>query len=524
MKFLRGFLLIPFLQVFGSLSAQNEINLTDQNWNIWLDKEAEWKDDKLYLPPVDLTFLPDNPPTIGWETLAGSPPGEVIIPASIEEFYSSQLPEGRLRITDYSGVAWYYTYINIPRSWKKKRIHLEFEGVRMRAEVYINERLVGYDVIPGTPFEVDLSGKVVPGTLNFLAIRVTDPANEFSGDEGADNDWSKLCKTVPPGWGGIAGSVKLKATDDVYIENVYVRDRSNRSTIQVLVELNNAKPKLVSGNLRVSLLERDPVRIIASKERYIDNMYENWIISTVFSEEDFSSEEDEKLQYWSPENPYLYRVKVEWKGNDRSTATQSMLVGFRKYEVRTQNGRSGFFLNDEAVRIKAMEFSDEMDYNSISPSGDSLMKQLQAFKAQGYTLIRKSGGTYMSRLLENIDKLGLLYQEMPMRIRESEDNFIEKVQQERLLRLVKELRNHPSLCMYSLFEDSLISGGEDALRNMRYMHDLDPSRIITLTTTGSLIGDEKELTSDSLKCFYLLPDSDSIVHGDLLRQIFSNTK
>ena len=524
MSFLRGTILILCTQVFVSLAGQNEIDLSDQNWNIWIDKEAQWKEDKLFLPPIDLNFLPNNSPTIGWEALAGSPPGEVIIPASIEEFYSSQLPEGKLRISDYSGVAWYYTFINIPRSWKKKRILLEFEGVRMRAEVYINERLAGYDVIPGTPFEVDITGKVVPGTLNFLAIRVTDPADEISGDDEADNDWSKLCKTVPPGWGGIAGSVRLKATDDVYIENVYVRDRSNQSTIQVLVELNNAKPKLVSGNLRVSLLERDPARLIASKERYIDNMYENWIISTVFSEEDFSAEEDEKLQLWSPEQPHLYRVKVEWKGNDRSAAVRSVLVGFRKYEVRAQDGRSGLFLNDEAVKIKAIEISDEKDYNSISPSNDSIMKQLQAFKAEGYTMIQKTGGTYMSGLLETADKLGLIYQEMPLRILESDDDFIEKVQQERLLRLVKEYRSHPSLSMYSLTEDSLGSGGEDAIRNMRYMHDLDPSRIITLSGPESLKGDEKELTSDSLKCFYLLPDSDSIAHGDLLRQIFSNTK
>lgn len=57
-----------------SVSAEEgryTIPLTGDGWSLWLDKEAEWRTDRLYLPHevTDLSLLPVNEPTGGWQTL-----------------------------------------------------------------------------------------------------------------------------------------------------------------------------------------------------------------------------------------------------------------------------------------------------------------------------------------------------------------------------------------------------------------------------------------------------------------------
>ena len=51
------------------------IPLTGGGWSLWLDKEASWQNDRLYLPHeiTDLSLLPVNVPTGGWQTLSHNP-------------------------------------------------------------------------------------------------------------------------------------------------------------------------------------------------------------------------------------------------------------------------------------------------------------------------------------------------------------------------------------------------------------------------------------------------------------------
>ena len=46
-----------------------EQELSGENWRLWLDRAADWQNDDIYLPPVDISSLPANPPTCGWDNL-----------------------------------------------------------------------------------------------------------------------------------------------------------------------------------------------------------------------------------------------------------------------------------------------------------------------------------------------------------------------------------------------------------------------------------------------------------------------
>src|SRR3954463_9793176 len=94
MNFKRQISLILFILVPScilTLNAQHtgrfELDLSGNNWKLWLDTNAHWINDKLFAPPVEVKNLPVNIPTGGWQALDKAAGKTVHLPATVEEFY-----------------------------------------------------------------------------------------------------------------------------------------------------------------------------------------------------------------------------------------------------------------------------------------------------------------------------------------------------------------------------------------------------------------------------------------------------
>ena len=83
---------------------------------------------------------------------------------------------------------------------------------------------MGYDVIGGTPFEANLTGKVKPGQECQLAVRITDPGGNFDWRDSSPFSWGTNNIPMSHGFGGITGPVKLVATDPVFVDDIYVQN------------------------------------------------------------------------------------------------------------------------------------------------------------------------------------------------------------------------------------------------------------------------------------------------------------
>jgi hypothetical protein len=69
-----------------------EFIIPDSGWRLWPDTQASWQNDTLYLPDqVNLSQLPVNAPTGGWDMLTSSNGISVKLPASVEQYYWGQL-------------------------------------------------------------------------------------------------------------------------------------------------------------------------------------------------------------------------------------------------------------------------------------------------------------------------------------------------------------------------------------------------------------------------------------------------
>ena len=235
MQIKRKFLLAMTLVAMQSM-ARERIDLSVKGWDITLDPKAVWVTDELFAPPVDVATLPVHLPTGGWQLLDQPQKHNVHLPATVEGELWGWNGQTYGVTGNYVGVSWFRTQVEVPAAWTGKRVTLQFDAVRFRAEVFVNRQLVGYDLVNSTPFEVDITPHVKLGQQNEIAVRITDPNGNFNWKDSQCYSWGDYLVNPSHGFGGITGRVHLCATDPTYINDVFVENTPTPSTVKVHLE------------------------------------------------------------------------------------------------------------------------------------------------------------------------------------------------------------------------------------------------------------------------------------------------
>ena len=158
-----------------------ERELSGEGWTLWPDREADWENDSIFMPPVDITKIPVNAPSCGWDKFERAHEKlKVNVPGTVEEYCWGANGNPIGIAGDYRGVSWWSRSFTLDPALKSKRIMLLFDSVNLRAEVFVNRKLVGYDVIGNTPFVVDVTNAVLFSGENQLDVRITDPGGNFN--------------------------------------------------------------------------------------------------------------------------------------------------------------------------------------------------------------------------------------------------------------------------------------------------------------------------------------------------------
>ena len=254
---------------------ENGTLIPDDDWRLWIDEKAEWKNDALFLPE-DISWqndvlcgkskpLPVNEPTGGWQLLDHLSGINVTLPTTVEQHHWAKFgqrpytpDEYRYAADDpipqngaYLGVSWWGRQIHIPADWKGKRIFLHIRGARLRAEVFLNKKLVGYSIMEELPFECDLTHAVDPGGFNLLAIRLTNPFGRYDWVDGLNAQWGAVKLYRSHGFAGLDRGLTLSAVgdDDARILDAWVLNRLAPQTIEARVRVLTP---LLAGHISAS--------------------------------------------------------------------------------------------------------------------------------------------------------------------------------------------------------------------------------------------------------------------------------
>jgi len=491
--------------------SRSETPLTGE-WRLWLDQKATWQNDPLFIPPVELSKLPVNPPTGGWgplfaKSLPSADAGKiladpalsmnVVAPATVEEFFWDAIMEKKRVFLggDYLGVSWWGTDFTSPALAEGKRIKLFFsEGIRQRAEVFVNEKLVGYELAQQTPFEVDITDVVHPGAGNKLAVRITDPNGVFSWGDFQPLSWGNRIFPSSHGFSGILGTVVLKTVGAVHVSDVFVKNKPTLRDVDADMEITNDSARETSGTVEVRIVEAWLHGVPVAKPQ------------TVYAKPvgNFSVKPGERItvsqpasvpaaKLWGMRDGNLYNYVVTLKDAQGKVLDEyAQRFGFRFLSVEGYGSDARYYLNGKREFFLSAISWGFWPINGIFPTPELARKHIESAFALGLNMLNFHRCEGNGLVLDAADEMGMLYYEEPGGyysprpksdtaddIKAMDPTLAIQLNTVRLMRMIRRDRNHPSLVIYNMVNEPMLSPDDQAAKDMAAAHLLDPTRMIT---------------------------------------------
>ncbi len=417
------------------------------------------------LDPPDLTRNRSEPLYLGQSVRLSrkdateSYPYRVLVPFPLESSLSG------IRYP-FDSVA-YRRHFMIPDDWSDdERIRLYFGAVDWEAAVIVNGRLIGIHRGGYDPFSFDLSevlrkdGKYERGVSHELIVSVYDPTQK-GGPCGkqSTNPQGPRCSSVT----GIWQTVWLEPVPATFITEYAATPNIDESNVAIRVSVDSAKGGSVDPPLVVAEVFR--------KQESIAKVYggtEGTILLPI---------PDEKLVFWTPENPFLYTLKIELLQNGRSVDSVEGYFGMRKIDLaKDSRGVVRIRLNNMfRFQMGVLDPGLWPDGLYTAPSDEAVRREIRTIKELGFTMIRKHAKIEPERWYHWCDRLGILvWQDMP-----AAENHRASDQQQfsvELTRMLQTRQNHPSIVAWILFHEG--KGQHDTEHYADLLHRLDPSRLV----------------------------------------------
>ena len=336
------------------------------------------------------------------------------------------------------GIGWYRYELTPKDEWKGKRIVLDFQGIMLVGDVYLNGQRIGGTDYGYLGFDIDLSKLLKWGQTNEIAVKADtqNPSNSrwFTG-------------------AGLYRDVNLIVTNkDLFFPRhpLFIRTQGNRE-VKIKAEIINQQ-KVAKGQtaakmpVGVRILDADG-KVVAEQKNDIhfnakwrDREYELPSISL------------ENAKLWSPDSPYLYTAEVTLYDSEGNIADQiKEPFGVRTIEIIPQKG---LLVNGKKVLLKGYANHHTLGALGAAAYPRAIEKRLKLMKEFGMNHIRSSHNPYSEDFLKLCDKYGILV------VDELYDKWLtqyaggrvewESLWQKDVPEWVKRDRNHPSVVMWSL--------------------------------------------------------------------------
>lgn len=370
-------------------------------------------------------------------------------------------------VTDHNATGFYRRTINIPATWKDKRVFIHFDGVYSAAVVWVNGKYVGYSQSSNTDAEFDITGFVTTGD-NQLSVRVYRWC-DGSYLEGQDM-WHLS---------GIHRDVYLVATPKVFVSDHYITSSLNNEatsgSMSVKLTVDNRNTVSTTKTLQVSLLDADDNQIATGTQTYS---------GTSTAEKTITLSGLSNLRPWSAEDPYLYTVVVSQKDeNGAEEMAFSTKYGFRNI---TKSGNL-IYINNKRVYFKGVNTQDTHPEYGRAIDMETMMKDLTMMKKANVNTVRTSHYPRQPKMYAMMDALGFYVMdeadvECHYNQNLSSNSSWITAMDDRTKRMVLRDRNHPSVIFWSLGNEC--GGGSNFSTTYNTCKNLD-SRFVHYEGAGS---------------------------------------
>ena len=367
-----------------------------------------------------------------------------------------------------AGTGWYRKGFTLPENVQGKRVFVEFDGVYMNSDVWLNGVHLGNRPYGYSSFQYELTPHLKSGdATNVLAVRaiVQQPCTRwYSG-------------------AGIYRHVRLTTTDAVHMAQwgTYVttpKVSEAEATVRVETKIRNQSVSAQPVALETVVVD-DTGRATAVSRSMLTVKADG---IGVF--EQFVRVPKPKL--WSLEDPRLYRVESKVLVNDRTVDAGVTAFGIRTFEFTLDKG---FFLNGKHVDIRGVCLHHDQGSLGAAVRKRAIERQLQIMKRMGSNAIRTSHNPPDPELLDLCDRMGFLVMDEAFdewkrsKTMFGYGRFFDEWSERDLTDMIRRDRNHPSIILWSIGNEIPEQDNANAYEMSKRLADIchreDPTRPVT---------------------------------------------
>lgn len=383
---------------------------------------------------------------------------------------------------DYKrGIGNYEKNLFIRPEWKGKRLFIRFEGVNNIADVFINRRHIGEHRGGYGAFIFEITGKVEYGKENSILVRVNN---------GEQLDIMPLVGDFNF-YGGIYRDVHLLITDETCISPLdyaspgvrLIQDSvSHRyAKVRAIVDLSNGS----SGNQEVELNVRllDGQRVVKEGTKNV-NLSGNEVM-----QRELTFEIDQPHLWNGRQDPFLYQAEVTLFRNGQMVDRVTQPLGLRFYRIDPDKG---FFLNGKHLPLQGVcRHQDRSEVgNALRPQHHE--EDVALMLEMGVNAVRLAHYPQATYFYDLMDKNGIIvWAEIPFvgPGGYNDKGFVDLPAfrangKEQLKELIRQHYNHPSICVWGLFNE-LTELGDNPVEYIKKLNVLAHQEDTTRPTTSA---------------------------------------
>ena len=383
---------------------------------------------------------------------------------------------------DYKrGIGNYEKNLFIRPEWKGKRLFIRFEGVNNIADVFINRRHIGEHRGGYGAFIFEITGKVEYGKENSILVRVNN---------GEQLDIMPLVGDFNF-YGGIYRDVHLLITDETCISPLdyaspgvrLIQDSvSHRyAKVRATVDLSNGS----SGNQEVELNVRllDGQRVVKEGTKNV-NLSGNEVM-----QQELTFEIDQPHLWNGRQDPFLYQAEVTLFRNGQMVDRVTQPLGLRFYRIDPDKG---FFLNGKHLPLQGVcRHQDRSEVgNALRPQHHE--EDVALMLEMGVNAVRLAHYPQATYFYDLMDKNGIIvWAEIPFvgPGGYNDKGFVDLPAfrangKEQLKELIRQHYNHPSICVWGLFNE-LTELGDNPVEYIKKLNVLAHQEDTTRPTTSA---------------------------------------
>jgi len=374
---------------------------------------------------------------------------------------------------DYNPVGSYRRQFTMPKDWKDRRIFVHFDGVKSAFYLWINGMKVGYSQDSMTPAEFDIT-KYLKSGKNTIAVEV------YRWSDGSyleDQDMWRLS--------GIYRNVYLFATPQVHIRDFFVQtdldDSYTDATLMIRPRITNYTDQNIEGwTIEAQLYDpnKEPVLtepLTRSVSSIINEQYpQRDNVKFALLEQKISNPKK-----WSDEFPNLYTLVLSLNDAEGKTIeAESCRVGFRKVEIK----EGQLLVNGRSIKLFGVNRHEhDPDHGRAIPAS-RMIQDIKLLKLNNINAVRTSHYPDDPAWYDLCDEYGIYLIDEANLESHGLKGYLSNVPGwhnafvERAIRMVERDKNHPSVIIWSLGNETGCGPNHAAMS--AWIKDYDPTRPI----------------------------------------------